>query len=333
MLHAALLLSSAQGAADWFSNNREIGMEPTLPQFSRPALRGRKLMGGCQVAVNAISGSGSVLTNPDQLVISADLTGPVADRVGAVAAELKALAEGGVAGSKYQQSFHQQSNWDNKLQMSVKGDWKAIATITVPIRADAWKADSSMVTGLINKILSLDTKHDGTKSDDSKNDGGYRRLAGKTSWFDETKNDGYNLHTYGQPIDNGYAAPVTHTGAVHVSVASTYFQVSAKLRAETEKTALGLAVTDAVANIKQSAMPWLALQPEQLKTFGPGSLKNVQISNTGNSGIVPRPMAFMRSNAPDAGASGDDIGTDSLSYVAPAKQSISQRVTVSACVI
>lgn len=301
MLHAALLLSSAQGAADWFSNNREIGMEPTLPQFSRPALRGRKLMGGCQVAVNAISGSGSVLTNPDQLVISADLTGPVADRVGAVAAELKALAEGGVAGSKYQQSFHQQSNWDNKLQMSVKGDWKAIATITVPIRADAWKADSSMVTGLINKILSLDTKHDGTKSDDSKNDGGYRQ--------------------------------VSDTGAVHVSVASTYFHVSDQLRAETEKTALGLAVTDAVANIKQSAMPWLALQPEQLKTFGPGSLKNVQISNTGNSGIVPRPMAFMRSNAPDAGASGDDIGTDSLSYLAPAKQSISQRVTVSACVI
>jgi len=86
MLHAALLLSSAQGAADWFSNNREIGMQPTLPQFSRPALRGRKLMGGCQVAVNAI-GSGSVLTNPDQLVISADLTGPAIPRMGTVQPE------------------------------------------------------------------------------------------------------------------------------------------------------------------------------------------------------------------------------------------------------
>jgi predicted MFS family arabinose efflux permease len=73
----------------------------------------------------------------------------------------------------------------------------------------------------------------------------------------------------------------SHAAAASIAVTSTGFQVSHKLRSATEKQALALAVKDAIANIGQSASPWLG--PTELKSFSPGSLGNVRISTKPNS--------------------------------------------------
>jgi len=127
---------------------------------------------------------------------------------------------------------------------------------------------------------------------------------------------------------------------VHVSITSTDFSVSDELRKDTEKKALSLAVTDAIANIEQSAMPFLSLTPEKLKGFGAASLKNVRISTTGGGGFNPTNTPMMRKAAYGAAAADNGAtasssadGAVDLTYVVPAKQSISQSATVSACVV
>lgn len=274
----------------------------------------------CQVQVDAIAGSGSIFVDPDQLVITAEIKSRMDVLVGDAATKLKELVAS-IDGMKYAQSFSQESNWDNKLSKSVNGDWQAVATITVPINATEWKSSgSSAVSGLITKILAL-------------RQGALSTPLAAAAAPTKTKSS----------ADAGGYSKVPESGDpyVHVSITSTDFSVSDELRKDTEKKALSLAVTDAIANIEQSAMPFLSLTPEKLKGFGAASLKNVRISTTGGGGFNPTNTPMMRKAAYGAGSAADNGATASssadgavdLTYVVPAKQSISQSATVSACVV
>jgi len=286
----------------------------------------------CQVAVNTVAGTGSIKVDPDQLVINAELKSAIHDQVGKAGKSLKALVDNaGIEGVKYSQTFSQESNYDNKLNKNVKGDWRATITITVPIKADEWDATgSSTISSLISKVLALkDSAIEKNRKDKGKKG---QKEEGRFLLSDSP----YPNETYDQSSYPSYPSPSV-SPSLGVSITSTYFSVSDSLRKSTEQKALGLAVTDAIENIKQSAMPWLS--NFAAVSFGPKSLTEVKISTNGGGGNayfggIARPTASMMMNSADAGSgnSADDVGVD-LTYVFPSKQTISQTATVSACVV
>jgi hypothetical protein len=317
----------------------------------------------CELEVGPVGGLGMIEIDPDIFVISAEVKSKQYRTTGEKATEVKtAVDAAGIDGVKYSQSFRQESRYDSKLREMVLGDFVATVVIKIPYQSDEWKTTGS---DLLQKILSINQSPSVAAPAASDTDDGYRRVLADAIAAPATSGTDAGILTYaaygqapqaayGQPSENITAtygqsqpfsdekiayvstpppAPAPAPAAFSIVVTSTGFQVSHKLRSTTEKQALALAVKDAIANIGQSASPWL--RPTALKTFSADSLANVRISTKPNSQSpyqsydnIAYPMARSVSHQDST-----SIAALDLMYVDPGKSQITQSVYVSACVV
>jgi len=249
---------------------------------------------GCQLQISQ-RGTASIDVEPDQLVMRVSVKSPVANEAGEAAHKMKAVFDA-VAGAKYTQTFHQDSSWDSHLRKTVKGDWAATGTVTLPIEAGKWgAAGSEAVSALINKLLALTSASSAPTPAQQQpsqygGDAGYRhrRLRAYGEGEEEGKGeeeegkgddqdnksyaseeqDRYGYGGGGQQSDDSsyseptpsYATPVQQQqhghAGVKVSIESMYFAVSDEVTKSTQQQALSLAVADAIARIGEAAAPF-----------------------------------------------------------------------------
>jgi len=193
VVFAALLLTSNAAAL------RPRALASTPPTDQR----------GCQLQISQ-SGTASIDVEPDQLVIRVSIKGPVASEAGEAAHKMKAVVDE-VAGAKYTQTFHQDSSWDPHLRKTVKGDWAATGTVTLPIEAGKWGAadggGSAAVSALINKLLALTSASSApTPAQQQRSwyggDAGYRRRRLQADGKDEEEGKGKEEEGKGDDKDN-----------------------------------------------------------------------------------------------------------------------------------
>jgi len=139
---------------------------------------------------------------------------PVASKAGEAAHKMKAVVDA-VAGAKYTQTFHQDSSWDSHLRKTVKGDWAATGTVTLPIEAGKWGAadggGSAAVSALINKLLALTSASSAPTPAQQQlsqygGDVGYRRrrLQAYGEGEEEGKGDDNDNKSYSSDEQDGY---------------------------------------------------------------------------------------------------------------------------------
>lgn len=293
----------------------------------------------CKLQVSQ-SGTASVDVDPDQLVFSVSVKSPVASEAGESAHKMKAIVDA-VYGSKYTQTFSQDSHWDSKSRKTVKGDWTATGTVTLPIVAKTWvdcilpvdrcSTGSDQVSSLINQLLALTSVTRPQQGTDMEKDKGYD---------DES---------------NGYAEPHAgyrrrrHLGQspgtdVTVSIESMFFSVSDEVRQGAEKQALSLAVTDAISRIAEAAAPFRPPAPymgddDVAAAIDSQNLSQVRVSNGGSGSyrLMGSSRNFAAAPMLDSGSVGaasakGAVEAADLTYAVPQKQPVPQTVSVSACV-